>query len=65
MRAKTIECKHIMDDNASGYYDQHIYITHRIANKVVRNIIRQRIRNSVIFIKIRQYSPNFVSQHKN
>ena len=32
MRAKTIEYKHIMDDNAGGYYDQHVYITHRIAN---------------------------------
>ena len=46
MRAKTIEYKHIMDDNAGGYYDQHVYITHRIANKVVRDIIRQRICNS-------------------
>ena len=31
MRAKPIEYKHIMDDNAGGYYDQHVYITHRIA----------------------------------
>ena len=46
MRAKTIEYKHIMDDNAGGYYDQHVYITHRIANMVVRDIIRQRICNS-------------------
>ena len=46
MRAKTIEYKHIMDDNAGGYYDQHVYITHRIANMVVRDIIRQRISNS-------------------
>ena len=32
MRAKTIEYKHIMDDNARGYYDQsmYVYITHRI-----------------------------------
>ena len=55
-----MEYKHIMDDNADGYYDQHVYITHRIANMVVRDIIHQRICNSsVIFIKIRQYSPNF------
>ena len=27
MRAKTIEYKHIMDDNAGGYYDQHVYNT--------------------------------------
>ena len=46
MRAKTIEYKHIMDDNADDYYDQHVYITHRIANLVVRDIIRQRIWNS-------------------
>ena len=46
MRAKTIEYKHIMDDNAGSYYDQHVYITHRIANMVVRDIIRQRICNS-------------------
>ena len=59
MRAKTIEYKHIMDDIAGGYYDQHVYITHRIANMVVRDIIRQRICNSaVIFIKIRHYSQN-------
>ena len=45
MRAKTIEYKHIIDDNAGGYYDQHVYITHRIANMVVRDIIRQRICN--------------------
>ena len=37
MRAKTIEYKHIMDDNAGGYYDQHVYITHRIENMVVRD----------------------------
>ena len=24
MRAKTIEYKHIMDDNAGGYHDQHV-----------------------------------------
>ena len=59
MRAKTIEYKHIMEDHAGGYYDQHVYITHRIANMVMRDIIRQRICNSLIFIKIRQYSPNF------
>ena len=45
MRAKTIEYKHIMDDNAGGYYDQNVYITHRIAKMVVRDI-RQRICNS-------------------
>ena len=38
MRAKTIEYKHIMDDNAGGYYDQHDYITHRTGNMVVRDI---------------------------
>ena len=32
MRAKTIEYKHIMDDNAGAYYDRHDYITHRMAN---------------------------------
>ena len=57
MRAKTIEQKHIMDDNAGGYYDQLVYITHRIANMVLRDIIRQRICN--FFIKIQQYSQNF------
>ena len=46
MRAKTIEYKLIMDHNAGGYYDKHGYITHRIANMVVRDIIRQRICNS-------------------
>ena len=46
MKAKTTEYKHIMDDNASGYYDEHVYIKHRIANMVVRDIIRQRICNS-------------------
>ena len=46
MRAKTTEYKHIMDDNPGGYHDQHGYITHRIANMVVRDIIRQRICNS-------------------
>ena len=46
MRAKTIEYKHIMDDNAGGYYNQHVYIIHRIANMVVTDIIRQRICNS-------------------
>ena len=46
MRAKTIEYKHIMDDNAGGYYDQYAYITHRIANTVVRDIIRRGICNS-------------------
>ena len=25
MRANTIEYKQIMDDNAGGYYDQHVY----------------------------------------
>ena len=45
MRAKTIEYKHIMDANAGGYYDQDVYITYRIANMVVRDIIRQRICN--------------------
>ena len=34
-----------MDDNAGGYYDQHVYITHRIAN-MVRAIIRQRTCNT-------------------
>ena len=24
MRTKTIEYKHIMDDNTGGYYDQHV-----------------------------------------
>ena len=47
MRAKTIEYKHILDDNAGGYYDQHVYITHRIATMVVRDIIRQIICNSL------------------
>ena len=48
-----VDYKHIIDDNAGGYYDQHVYITHRIAIMVVRDFIRQRIRNSfgVIFIK--------------
>ena len=46
MRAKTTEYKYIMDDNAGGYYDEHVYIIHRIANMVVRDIIRQRICNS-------------------
>ena len=46
MRAKTIEYKHIMDDNAGGYYDQHVYITHILENMVVRGVIRQRICNS-------------------
>ena len=32
-----------MDDNAGGYYDQHVYITHRITNMVVRDSVRQRI----------------------
>ena len=45
MRAKTIEYKHIMDDNAGSYYDQHVYITYRLENMVVRDIIRQRICN--------------------
>ena len=40
MRAKTIEYKHIIDGNAGGYYDQQVYITHRIANMVVSDIIR-------------------------
>ena len=44
MRAKTIE--HIMDGNAGGYNDQHVYITHGIENMIVRDIIRQRICNS-------------------
>ena len=60
MRAKTIEYKHIMADNAGGYYDQHVYITPRIANMVMRDIIRQRIcnsfsdfnKNSTIFSKL-------------
>ena len=46
MRAKTIEYKHLMDNNAGGYYYQNVYITHRIANMVVRDIIRQRVCNS-------------------
>ena len=50
MTAKTIEFKHIMDDNAGGYYDQHVYITYRIANMVVRNIIRKRTCNSSCWI---------------
>ena len=45
MGAKNIEYNHIMDDNARGYYDQHVCITYRIANMVVRDIIRQRICN--------------------
>ena len=36
MSAKTIEYNYIMDDNADGYYGQHVYITYRIANMVVR-----------------------------
>ena len=28
MRAKTIKYEDIMDDNAGGYYDQLVYITH-------------------------------------
>ena len=58
MRAKTIEYKHIMDDNRGGYYNQHVYITHRIANMVVRVIILQRITLFGDFHKIRQYSQN-------
>ena len=27
-----------MDDNAGGIYDQHLYITHRIANMFMRKI---------------------------
>ena len=47
-----------MDANAGGYYDQHAYITHKIANMIVRNIIRIRICNSFgDFQKNRQYSP--------
>ena len=39
MRAKIIEYKHIIDDNAGGNYDQHVYITHRIANRdIIRHI---------------------------
>ena len=44
--AKTIEYMHIVDDNAGSYYDQHAYITHRIANMVVRDSVHQRICNS-------------------
>ena len=61
MRVKTIEYKLIKDDNAGGCYDQHVYITHRIANMVVSDIIRQKyvtifadyifIKNSTIFSK--------------
>ena len=47
----TIEYKHIMDDNAGGYYDQHVYITHRIANMCVRDVVRQRICNSFRWFK--------------
>ena len=46
MRAKTIEYMRIVDDNAGGYYDQHVCITHRIANMIVRDFILQRICNS-------------------
>ena len=46
MRSKTIEYKDIMDDNADDYCDQHVYISHRIANMVVRAIIRHGISNS-------------------
>ena len=46
MRAKTLEYKHIMADNAGGYYDQYVYITHSIANMVVSDIIRERMYNS-------------------
>ena len=46
MSAKTIEYTYIIDDNAGGYYDQHVYNTHIIANMIVRDIIRQRICNS-------------------
>ena len=53
MRAKTIEYKHIMDDNAGVYYDQHVYITHRIANMVVRDVF------------IKEYLIIFVDFHKN
>ena len=45
MRVKTIEYKH-MDDNGGGYYDQHGYITNKIAIMVVRDIIHQRICNT-------------------
>ena len=48
MKENAIEYKHIMDDNAGSYYDQHVYITDRIANMVVINIIRQRICNSFL-----------------
>ena len=27
MRAKIVEYKHIMNDNAGGYYDQHLHYT--------------------------------------
>ena len=36
----------IRDDNAGGDYNQHVYITHGIANMVMRDIIRHRICNS-------------------
>ena len=59
MRAKTIEYKHIMDDNIGGYYDQRVYITHRIANMVERYYsLKKMLLFSVIFIKIRQFSQN-------
>ena len=53
MRAKTIEYKRIMDDNASGYYDKHIYITHRIANMVEEyvTLFRDFHKNSTILYK--------------
>ena len=39
MRAKTTENKNIMDDSVGGYYNQHVYITHRIANMNIFGIL--------------------------
>ena len=60
MRAKTIEYKHIMDDNAGGYYDQHVYNTQNSKYGRERYYSSKNMQLfSAIFIKIRQYSPNF------
>ena len=63
MRAKTIEYKHIMDDNAGGYYDQYAYITHRIANTVVRRQIalyKSVLSRRSSFLRIQDYYNNFL-----
>ena len=39
-----------MDDKAGGYYDQHVYITHKIANMVVSDMFVNSIQ-FVYFVK--------------